>query len=170
VESPAEIAQEMVNKIKLRAIFIAIVIHLGLISAIVGLVMLPRPEGMELSHWLTLAGLAGVYGGLALGILMVVLPLASTIRRVRRVLQWRDWILDELPRIIALLPSVLEAIRAFFESLSKGGTVYSAMSDAAKQAAREGNGTPAATPGMTVDVKVDVPSPGTGQKPPHSVA
>jgi hypothetical protein len=160
----------MLSKIRFRAVIIALLIHAGLIAAVVGLVLLPRPEGLEASHWLTIGGLVGIYGGLLLGILMIVLPLLSTIRRVRRLLRWRDWILDELPRIVALLPSVLEAIRAFFESLSKGGSVSSAMYEAARQAEKSGNSPAApAAPGMTVDVNVNVPNP-SGQKPPHSVA
>src|SRR5581483_9344345 len=122
----------MLSKLKFRAVLLALLIHAGLIAAVVGVVLLPRPEGLEASHWLTIGGLAAIYGGLLLGVLMIVLPLTSTIRRVKRLLRWRDWILDELPRIIALLPSVLEAIRAFFDSLSKG-TVSSAMYEAARQ-------------------------------------
>ena len=167
MESPA-VVQAAIAKIKLRAILIGLVIHAGLVAAVVGVALLPRPEGMELAHWLTIGGLVGIYGGLALGILMVVLPLMTTIRRVRKLLQWRDWILDELPRIVALMPSVLEAIRAFFQALARGGTVFSAMGEAAKQAGQAAPPAPGAAPGMTTEMP---PAPGAaGQKPPQSVA
>jgi len=146
--------QAILDRIKIRAIIVAVIIHLGLIAAVVGLSILPHPDGLEAGHWLAIGGVAGVYGGMVLGILMVVLPLASTIRRVRKLLQWREWILAELPRIISLLPQVLEAIRAFFESLAKGGTVQSAMGEAARQAS------PTPAPSS------DVPAP----KPPHEAA
>jgi hypothetical protein len=130
------VIQSVLSAIKLRAALVFVVIHAGLVSAIYGVASLPKPNGMESSHWLALGGLAGVYGGMVLAVFLVVWPLASLVRRIRKLLRWRDWILDELPRIIKVLPEVLEAIRAFFQSLAKGGTVASAMKDASEQAER----------------------------------
>jgi len=106
-----------------------------------------------------------------LGIFMVIWPLISLIRRVRKLMRWRDWILDELPRIVALLPSVLEALRAFFQSLANGGTVVSAMSDAAKQAQQQQAVHPAPGQGQgqgMPQTPTSVPVP--GPKPPHEAA
>ncbi len=128
--------QGVLSALKLRAIFVFVVIHAGLLAAVYGIASLPKPSGMETSHWLALGGLIGVYGGMVLAVFFVVWPLANLVRRIRRLLRWRDWILDELPRIIKLLPEVLEAIRAFFQSLAQGGTVASAMKDAAEQTER----------------------------------
>jgi hypothetical protein len=151
--------ENILNTIKLRAVFVALSIHAGLIAAIAGLTTLPRPDGLETAHWLAIGGLAGVYGGMVLGILMVVLPLSSLIRRIRKLMRWRDWILDELPRIIALLPSVLEAIRAFFQALSRGGTVFSAMGEAAKQAGTQPGGSPGVQPAPAPAPVQDIPVP-----------
>jgi hypothetical protein len=151
------VVQAVLNRIRNRALFVVAVIHLGVLSAVYGVATLPRPEGMELAHWLTLGGLAAIYGGFWLAIFFVVWPLQNLIRRIRRLLRWRDWILAELPRIISLLPAVLEAIRAFFHSLSKGGTVQSAMGEAARQASE----TPVnSAPGMTVTNPIPKSNPG----------
>jgi hypothetical protein len=144
------VVQQILTRIKVRAVAVVVVIHLGVFAAIYGVATLPRPDGMELSHWLTLGGLGGIYGGMWLAIFFVVWPLQNLVRRIRRLLSWRDWILDELPRILAALPAVLEAIRAFFQSLSKGGTVQSAMSEAATRAASTAaSPVPGVQPGMT---------------------
>ena len=105
--------QSYLSAIKIRALFVFLAIHTGLILAIFGLASLPKPDGMETGHWLLLSGIIGLYGGMVLGGFFIVWPLVNIVRKVRRLMQWREWILEELPKILAMIPTVVEAFRGF---------------------------------------------------------
>jgi hypothetical protein len=111
--------QRYLRKIKLRALLVFSLIHGGLILSVYGLASVPRPEGMEGAHWLLLAGIAGLYGGIVYGVFSIVWPLVILIRTVNRLRDWKSWILVELPRILALIPPAFEAIRQAFGGLAR---------------------------------------------------
>lgn len=101
----------MLNQIKLKAYLVFGLVHAGLILSIYGLVRASEfiPKGLAL-HWL-IAGVALFYAGFLFAALSIYLPVRPWLSRANRLRQWRQWILQELPTILALIPIVLQAIQ-----------------------------------------------------------
>ena len=109
--------QNLLKGIAWRSALVFLVIHAGLIASVYGLATFPKTEEFR-TAWLCLVwGFAGLYGGLLLGVVFVVWPLWVWVRRIRKILRWRDWILKELPEILALLPAVIQKIREVWNSM-----------------------------------------------------
>lgn len=109
----SELIHEAVKKFTTRSALVFLVIHAGLVLAVYGLASIPHSgDPAAVNAWrFLLAGIAGLYGGVVLGAFFVIWPLYSLVRKVRKILRWREWILQELPRILALIPSVVQAFR-----------------------------------------------------------
>ncbi|MEW6056293.1 MAG: hypothetical protein AB1540_06735 [Bdellovibrionota bacterium] len=118
---------------KLKSAFVVAVVNLGLIFAIYGFATVPKPQGFEPSHWFLLVGICGIYGGIFLGLFFVLWPLVSMALKIRQILRWREWILKELPTILALIPTVVESLRKAFQG---------DLSGAASQMSRAASGHP----------------------------
>jgi hypothetical protein len=101
----------VVEAIRLRALVVAVLVHLGLGLSLAGLIQAAR-SGVESSalSWL-IAGTILLYGSFLLAAFLIVWPILPWIRKARRLFQWREWILDELPRLLALLPALIQVLK-----------------------------------------------------------
>lgn len=108
--------QTLLKGIAWRAAFVLVIIHAGLISSVYGLATLPRTDDLQLS-WMFLAwGLGGLYGGMLLGIFFVLWPMWKIYQQVRRMMRWREWILESLPMILAQLPMILQKVAEMWKA------------------------------------------------------
>ena len=98
--------------LQFRAAVVFGLIHLGLVASLVSLVQVAR-SGVETSvlYWM-IGSIVGLYGGVLAGVFFVVWPALPWIRRARRVMQWREVLLSDLPKLIALVPVILQLVRA----------------------------------------------------------
>ena len=102
----------LLHALKLRAFIVGILVHLGLLFSVIALVQAARSGAdTSLLYWLA-AGITGFYGGFLTAVFFVVWPLLPWIRRARRILQWREWILEEIPKLMALVPVILQLIKS----------------------------------------------------------
>lgn len=92
-------------------------IHAGLVLAVYGLAMLPRTEATSTSWWVLASGIASLYGALVLAAFFVIWPLFTLARKVRQVLRWKEWLLKELPALLALVPTVVLAFKQAIAAL-----------------------------------------------------
>ncbi len=98
------------RRIQFRAAMVILLVHVGLILSIVGLASAPREQMGASFHYL-LAGVISLYGGIFMAAFFVVWPLYSLVQKARYLMRWREWIWDELPKLIAYLPTLLEMFR-----------------------------------------------------------
>lgn len=113
----------MIGAIKARAIVCVCLVHLGLILAIAALISeTTRNGGTQLSAS-TLALLEGgvliMYSGFLFAVLSVWMPLRPWLKRYQRMRHWREWILHELPTILALVPVLVTALKLFRSAWSE---------------------------------------------------
>jgi hypothetical protein len=105
-------AEQALSAIKVRAWICVGLLHLGLLVAAASLALAVH-DGGQASPW-TLGGLgAGIlvmYGAFAASVLSVWLPVRPWLRRYQRAREWREWILHELPTLLALIPVLVSAI------------------------------------------------------------
>lgn len=106
----------LLRRLAIRAFIVFCLIHLGLVLAVYGLASMPRTPETLLSWRLLAGGVSALYGALLLSAFFVIWPLFQLVRKVRQILRWKDWILNELPKIIALIPALAQAIRQAFSS------------------------------------------------------
>jgi hypothetical protein len=101
----------MINAIKARALVCVCLIHVGLILSLIGL---SREGVSQLGGWtlgFMLAGTLVMYGGFLLAALSVWAPMRPWIKRYQRAREWREWILHELPTVLALIPVLMTALK-----------------------------------------------------------
>ena len=109
----------MLDRVKLKAFFVFLTIHAGLVLSIYALYRTAQiPEARGVLGWL-IGGTAGLYGGLILGALFLYLPVAPWIRRARRVLAWKTWIQDELPQLLVAVPAVIGALTTIIAAIQQ---------------------------------------------------
>ncbi len=103
--------EKLLQKLRLRTALVIGVSHLGLAVSIYALIEL-RASGAPVHLVYTLAlGVVGIYSGLVLGLAFVVLPILSWVRTARKLMNWKEWILDELPTILAQVPKWIDAFQ-----------------------------------------------------------
>jgi len=103
--------EKLLLKLRLRTALVIGVSHLGLAVSIYALIEL-RASGAPVHLVYTLAlGVVGIYSGLVLGLAFVVLPILSWVRTARKLMNWKEWILDELPTILAQVPKWIDAFQ-----------------------------------------------------------
>ena len=117
------------RRIQVRAAMVVLLVHAGLILSIIGLASAPREQMGASFHYL-LAGVIGLYGGIFLAAFFVIWPLYSLVQKARYLMRWREWIWDELPRLIAYLPTLIDMFRGL---RSKAQTPPPAASGAAAE-------------------------------------
>lgn len=100
-----------------RSLFVVVLLQGGLVLSIYALATLAQNESIYgTSLWYSLlGGVILLYGGIMLGVFYLLWPIYSVYRKIQNLLRWRDWILTELPKIIALMPSLIQALRDGFE-------------------------------------------------------
>lgn len=103
--------QKLFSAIRFRAAGVFLTVHAGLILAVYGLASLPRDQVPDSTWWVLALGLGALYGGWCLAAFWVIWPLYGMVMQVKRLMKWREWILEELPKIIALIPTVMEAAK-----------------------------------------------------------
>ncbi len=134
--------------LQFRAAIVFAMIHLGLVAALVALVQEAR-AGVDTGalYWM-IAGIVGLYGGVLAGVFFVVGPALPWVRRARRVMTWKDWVLDDLPKLVALIPvfiALIRAARGAWESFSSDG-VGEGSANAASPGHAPAAGKPSAGP------------------------
>jgi hypothetical protein len=106
------------SALKLRVVLVALVLHAGLLCAIAGLTSLPEPLDGHSSR-LLVAGVAALYGAFVLAVAFIVIPAWPWVRRAQRLTHWREWIVEELPKIMAAIPVIIQFIRALRSALDE---------------------------------------------------
>lgn len=56
-----------------------------------------------------------------IGLYLLCWPLYSIYRKINYLLRWRDWILSELPKVIALIPTIIQALKKGFNEQADQG-------------------------------------------------
>lgn len=107
----------ILQKIKLRIILVFLTLHLGLVFAVYGLAAASREVTLGSTYWYILIGIFLLYGGALMGALFVFLPVYSVSKKIRKLLNWREWILKELPQMISLIPSVVSGFKEAMQKL-----------------------------------------------------
>lgn len=110
--------QRVFDALKWRAAWVFCTVHAGLIAAVYGLATLNQYAVPASVKWTLGLALGALYGGWFLAAFFVVWPLYSVVQKIRRIMKWRTWILEELPKIIALIPTLVEAIKKGWTSTS----------------------------------------------------
>ncbi len=129
--------------LQFRAAIVFAMIHLGLVASLVALVQEAR-AGVDTGalYWM-IAGIVGLYGGVLAGVFFVVGPALPWVRRARRVMTWKDWVLDDLPKLVALIPvfiALIRAARGAWESFTSEGSANSASTGQAPSAGKPSTG------------------------------
>lgn len=105
----------MIGAIKARALMCVFLVHAGLALAVVAFVRESgRDGGIALSSGtlgLLLGGVVVMYCGFLMAALSVWLPLRPWFKRYQRARDWRNWVLHELPTLLALLPVLITALK-----------------------------------------------------------
>ncbi len=105
----------MWHSIKVKALLVFFIIHVGFAFALYSMFKLwsegtfPQPHVL---YTLTFGTLA-LYGGMCLGLFFVYLPVAPWIRRANRIKHWKEWIIQELPTLLALVPIIAGLYQIF---------------------------------------------------------
>jgi hypothetical protein len=95
----------MIRSIKLKTYFTFALIHFGLFFSVYWFFKLSELQMSHPEYWhYALFGSVAMYGGVVAGALFLYIPLAPWIRRIGRLLNWRNWLIEELPTLIALVP------------------------------------------------------------------
>ncbi len=97
--------------IRSRAIFVFLVIHLGLILGIYGLARISMPNGWDETSLIFLGALVCLYGGILAAVFFIVWPLLPWLRRVQRIEHWSERLIRDLPILLQHLPQIIEAVQ-----------------------------------------------------------
>lgn len=109
----------LLHRVIRRSAMVLILMQLGLGLSIYGLAALSQhAEIYGTPIWYALLWSAILlYGSFMLGIFYLLWPVYSVYRKIQELLRWRDWILTELPRVIAMIPALIQALREGFEGV-----------------------------------------------------
>ncbi len=73
-------------------------------------------ETTSLTFWLLLVSVAMMYGAFLYAVLSIWMPIKPWLARYRRAQAWREWILLELPTLLALVPVLVSALNILREA------------------------------------------------------
>lgn len=104
----------MLSKLKWKAATIFFGVHAGLFLGLYGVFQLQEPGGgfHPAFPWV-MGSVIAAYCSFWLACFFVYAPLAPWITRARSLLNWRHWILSELPTLITMVPIVVGLIQAW---------------------------------------------------------
>jgi hypothetical protein len=108
--------KDFISKIIRRLVFVFVLTQAGLIGGIYSLTLISQNEAIygTTVWYILLSSLILLYGGFMMGLYFLCWPLYTIYRKINTFLRWRDWIITELPKIIALIPSMIQAIKRGF--------------------------------------------------------
>lgn len=102
----------MIQAIKAKALIYVCLVHLGLAIALGA--FLHDYESLNRTSFVLLAlGVGLMYGSFLFAALSIWIPIQPWVTRYQRAKAWREWVLDELPTILALIPVVILALKLF---------------------------------------------------------
>jgi hypothetical protein len=104
--------QKLRSAVKIRTAVVILVIHAGLVLAILGLARQSAMVGWDANLNLMMVGTLCLYGGFLLAVLFVLVPLLPWIRRAKRVEHWSERLMRDLPLLIENLPKIVAAFQA----------------------------------------------------------
>jgi hypothetical protein len=107
-------------RIVLVFVLVFVLVQGGALVAAFGLASMPRTPETTAAWNLLAVGLGTLYGAFLISALFLVLPLMKLARRIRQFLSWKDWVLRELPQIIAALTTLLPPLIAAVKAALKG--------------------------------------------------
>jgi hypothetical protein len=102
----------MIQAIKAKALIYICLVHLGLVVMMAAL--FHDYDALNRTTFSLLAVGAGLmYGSFLFAALSIWIPVQPWVARYQRTKAWREWILDELPTILALIPVAFLAVKLF---------------------------------------------------------
>ena len=103
--------ERLLLRLKLRTALVVCLIHLGLAISAYALIELRLSGAPAHLVYLATLGICGIYGGILLGTAFIVFPILSWVKTARKLLRWKEWILDELPGLIAQVPKWIDTFK-----------------------------------------------------------
>lgn len=103
---------DFLNAIKLRAVAVFLLVHVGLVAGVYALARASALGGWDQTAWFFLASILLLYFGFILGVFFIVWPLLPWVRRVRRIESWSQHLLHDLPLLLEQLPKIVAAVQA----------------------------------------------------------
>ena len=107
----------LLHKVIRRSAIVMVLMQFGLGLSIYGLAALSQHSqiyGTPIWYALLWSAIL-LYGSFMLGVFYLLWPVYSVYRKIQELLRWRDWVLTELPRIIAMIPALIQALREGFD-------------------------------------------------------
>jgi hypothetical protein len=104
--------QDLISAVKIRAVAVFLLIHLGLVLGIYALARTAAISGWDQTACLFLGSVLCLYLGFVLVIFFVLWPLLPWIRRAKKVEHWTERVMRDLPYLIEQLPKIVAAIQA----------------------------------------------------------
>lgn len=126
--------QAFQDAVKLRAIAVFALVHVGLVLGIFLLARLSAADGWNSTTWLLAGALACFYGGFVLGAFFILAPLLPWIRRFQTAQHWTERLLHDIPIIMEQVPKVIQAIQTFlatWQAVRRGNAAASGETNAA---------------------------------------
>lgn len=105
--------QPLLRSIKIKSLFVFLIIHAGALLSAYGLASLP-PSLDQRTWYFLLTGVSALYGGVLIATFFILWPVYSLMKTVRKILDWKNWLLHDLPQIIAVIPPLVQTIRSTF--------------------------------------------------------
>jgi hypothetical protein len=99
--------------LKTKALVHVILLHLGAALALAGLLRSGLLSEDPVAFGCLLAGIGLMYGAFLYAVLSIWIPLRPWVARYQKTRNWQEWILNELPTIMALVPVILSALKLF---------------------------------------------------------
>jgi Flp pilus assembly protein TadB len=103
--------RDLLNAVKIRAVAVFLLIHLGLVLGIYALARAAALNGWDQTACLFLGAVGCLYMGFVLAIFFVLWPLLPWIRRARKVEHWTERVMRDLPYFIEQLPKIVAAVQ-----------------------------------------------------------
>lgn len=137
----------LVKTIVRRSLVIFVLLQAGFILAIYVIAQLANDSNIYgTTNWyLLLSALGFLALAVFLSVFFILSPIYSLMQKIKELILWRDWLLNELPKFVAMLPTIIKAIREGFEGFKSADN-----NETPKDSVRAETNTPSAT---EVDLK-----------------
>lgn len=122
---------EVIQKLVRRSLLVFILLQCGLIGSIYSLTLMSQNDAIYGTPiwYIMVTSTSLLYGGCMLGLFFLIWPLYSIYRKIKTLLRWREWILMELPKLIALIPSLIDSLRKGFQQAPPAKTEDSSSTE-----------------------------------------
>jgi hypothetical protein len=111
--------KDIIRAIIRRSLLIFALLQVGFILAIYVIVQLAHDANIygSTNWYLLISAFSLLALAFVLSLFFVLSPAYSLVEKINELLRWRDWLLNEFPKFLVMLPTIVKSIRDTWDGL-----------------------------------------------------